>query len=226
MTFRLRIDASFAAPGSGPAGLAWDGETLWNADYRDGQIHGLDPQTGGVRRSLYCPGNLSGLTWDGRALWQSLFDQEMIRCINPLTNDFDETIILNDQGWLSGVAWDGRNLWVVAQQYGRLLAIDLETNKSRSPLPAPVAMGDIDFHDGHLWASVAGPMRFDAALGRFEWLADQPDYALLKLDPADGREVTRFTAEALYSGLCWVGEDLWLADSGRRTILKAELTEV
>ncbi len=219
---RLEILETRPAPGTGPAGLAWDGETLWNAATRDGRIFGLDP-AGRVTRTLYCPGNLSGLTWDGRVLWQSLFDQEMIRGVNPATKDFDETIILTGQGWLSGVAWDGRRLWAVAQQHGRLLSIDLATNETRPPLPAPLAMGDIDYHDGSLWAAVAEPMRFDAQLGRFEWLTETPAFAVLRLDPVDGREMARYTADRLFSGLCWAGDDLWLAHSGRRELYRARL---
>ncbi len=220
---RVHILDTRPAPGGGPAGLAWDGATLWNADTRDGRIYSIDPVGGAAGRSLYCPGNLSGLTWDGRALWQSLFDQEMIRGINPATNDFDQAIILTGQGWLSGVAWDGNSLWTVAQQHGRLLSIDLAANETRPPLPAPTAMGDIDFHDGSLWASVAEPMRFDAALGRFEWLAGPPAFAVVRLDPGSGREIARYATDRLYSGLCWAGDDLWLAHSGRRELYRARL---
>jgi hypothetical protein len=180
MSGRVVVRETFSSPGDGPAGLAWDGTSLWHADYRDGLIHRLDPATGTARGTLYCPGKLSGLAWDGRGLWQSLFDQEMIRCINPETNDFDETIILEGRGWLSGVAWDGRNLWVAAQQRGRLLSIDLATNEVRPPLPAPVAMGDIDYRDGYLWASVAAPMRYDPAMGQFEWVAGAVEYAIVR----------------------------------------------
>ncbi len=214
---------SFPSPGPGPAGLAWDGETLWHSDYRDGCIYGLDPETGAVRRKLFCPGNLGGLTWDGRSLWQSLFDQEMIRCINPITNDFDETIILEGQGWLSGVAWDGRNLWAVAQQRGNLLSIDLTTNETNPPISGLVAMGDIDYRDGYLWASVATPLRFDPVLGRFEWLADKLEYAVVQIDPLTGAEVSRYRTVALYSGLCWAGDDLWLADRSGHSLYRAGL---
>lgn len=220
---RVEILETRPAPGLGPAGLAWDGATLWNADYRDGLIYGVDPASGVVRRSLYCPGNLSGLTWDGQALWQSLYDQEMIRCVNPATNDFDQTLILTGLGWLSGVAWDGGQLWIVAQQRGQLLAIDLATNERRSPLPAPVAVGDIDHHDDCLWASVAEPMRFDAQLRRFEWLAGTPVFAVVRIDPNNGREIARYETDRLYSGLCWAGEALWLAHSGHRELYRARI---
>jgi hypothetical protein len=66
-------------------------------------------------------------------------------------------------------------------------------------------------------------MRFDALLGRFEWLDEQRAYAVLKIDPLDGEELARYEAEQLYSGLCWVGESLWLAHSESRQLIKARL---
>lgn len=223
MTGRVVIRDSFAAPGRGPAGLAWDGATLWVADYRDGRLYALDPASGAARGSLQCPGNLGGLAWDGRALWAALYDQEMLRCINPQTNDFDETILLPGRGWLSGVAYDGRRLWVVAQQTGQLLTVDLTTNEFGAPLPAAVALGDMDYHDGSLWASAAAPMTFDPLTERFEWLADEPAFAILRLDPAGGREIARYPAEHLYTGLCWVGDDLWLAHAPGNSLFRARL---
>jgi hypothetical protein len=175
-----------------------------------------------VRRSIYCPGKLSGLTWDG-ALWQSLYDQEMLRLVDPTTNDFDAAIILEGQGWLSGVAWDGSKLWTVAQQHGRLLALDRESGRVVATLPAPVGTGDIDFYDGSLWASVAEPLRYDANLARFEWSAASLAYAILRIDPTDGRIIARYPAAHLYSGLCWAGDTLWLAHSSGRRLYRAEL---
>lgn len=219
----LVILDTLPAPGKCPAGLAWDGKVLWNADYCDGRIYGLNPDDLSIVNTLYSPGNLSGLAWDGATLWQSLFNQEMIRGINPVTNDFDDTIILSHQGWLSGVAWDGHRLWVVAQQAGRLLSIDRPTHKIDSDLPAAMAMGDIDSRDGTLWASVAEPMRFDPVLERFDWLSDEPNYALIQIDPVNGRELSRYPADRLYSGLCWAGDFLWLAHSGNGQLTKAQV---
>ena len=223
MKSKVDIMNVFLAPGSRPGGLAWDGANLWHADYGDGRIYALDPATAAVRRSLYCPGILSGLTWDGQALWQSLYDQETLRGINPVTNDFDAAIILEGQGWLSGVAWDGRHLWTVAQQHGRLQALDRESGRVVKTLPVPVGTGDIDFHDGSLWASVAEPLRFDSALARFEWAADSMEYVILRINPVDGQVIARYAARHLYSGLCWVDDDLWLAHAPSKTLYRARL---
>jgi hypothetical protein len=86
-------------------------------------------------------------------------------------------------------------------------------------------MGDIDYRDGYLWASVAGPMDYDEGLAQFEWLGNAREYAVLQIDPADGREVARYAADHLYSGLCWAGDDLWLAHSGSRSIYRARLEQ-
>jgi hypothetical protein len=218
MSSPIVIQTTYPAPGHSPAGLAWDGTTIWHADNRAGRIFALDPAdpAAAPRRALYCPGNLSGLAWDGRAVWQSLFDQEMVRAIDPVTNDFDQTVILEGQGWLSGVAHDGHYLWVAAQQRGQLLRIDIGSNGAAGdvrslPAPPSAAVGDIDYHDGRLWAALAGPMRYDDRLGRFEW-AGPPAYAVAEIDPADGRVLTRHSAPAFYAGLCWAVGELWLAD--------------
>ena len=173
MDYQVKITAAFPAPGSGPAGLAWDGTNLWQADYGDGRIYALDPATAVTRRSLYCPGRLSGLTGDGQMLWQ--------------------------------------------------LALDRESGRAVRSLPVPVGTGDIDFHDGSLWAGVAEPLRYDHALGRFEWEADRLEYAVLRINPADGRVIARYAAAHFYSGLCWAGDDLWLAYAPGKTLYRAAL---
>lgn len=223
MNIHVNITDEFVAPGSGPAGLAWDGANLWHADYGAGRISSLDPVTAAVQRTLYCPGKLSGLTWDGQMLWQSLYDQEMLRGIDPTTNDFDAVLILEGQGWLSGVAWDGQYLWTVLQQHGRLMALDRESGRTVATLPIPAGTGDLDFHDGSLWASVAEPLRYDPMLARFEWAADSLEHAILRINPTDGRVTDRYTAAHLYSGLCWAGDDLWLAHAPGKTLYRARL---
>lgn len=219
----LTIAHRAAAPGYGPAGLAWDGETLWHSDYKEGVIFGLNPETLAVRRTLFSPGNLGGLAWDGSSFWQAVFDDGLVRRINPATNDFDQTLILDEYGWLSGLAWDGAQLWVLAQQRGLLLAIDVEAGQVARALPVPVACGDLDYHDGSLWLSYAGPMRYDAALGQFEWERDEPAFAVLRVDPADGRQLAEHSAERLYSGLAWAGDNLWLAQAGDRQLCRATI---
>ena len=64
------VVASFASPGSSPAGLAWNGQYLWNGDYETHRIYKLNPSTGSVITSFSSPGVYPfGLAWDGQYLW-------------------------------------------------------------------------------------------------------------------------------------------------------------
>lgn len=215
----LSIRSRHSAPGFGPAGLAWDGVSLWHADRRAGAIYRLS-DTADVRGALFSPGNLGGLTWDGRSLWQAVYDESLLRRIDPKTNDFDQTILLTEAGWLPGLAWDGTLLWTVSQQAGQLLGVEPGDGRVARTLPAPVAGGDLDYHAGSIWLSVAAPMRFEPDSGAFEWLGE-PGYAVVEMDPADGRIIAEHAAEGLYTGLAWAGDELWLSSAATREILRA-----
>lgn len=219
----LQLMTPYDAPGRGPVGLAWDGRFLWNADYATGTLYQLDITTMEVHKTIVCPGNLSGTTWNGTHLWQSLHDADWLRSINPITNDFDDTIALVDQGWLSGVAWDGQLLWVVSQQQGKLLAIDTKTNQIQRMIDVPLAGGGLDYHNGSLWIGVPLTMTFDPVHQGFDWASDTPQFAVLQLNPDDGREMARYTVDFLPMGLAWANGDLWLSHTGGRKLYRAQL---
>lgn len=205
-----------AAPGPAPAGLAWDGQHLWNADFRAGRIYRLEPQTGRVVDSLLCPGVVSGLTWDGASLWVGIMDEGWLRCINPATRDFDRTVEVEEAGRLAGMAWDGDVLWTVSQRRGRLLAVDLETGDVTRTLEAPAAGGGLAYLDGRLWLGAPEGMRFNPETFDFEWTAREgqaPDevFSLLVIDVDSGRTVDRLEVGFLPMGIAWVRAELWLA---------------
>lgn len=220
----LTILETYDAPGQGPAGLAWDGRFLWNADYSGGKIYRIDPATVEADVVLVCPGNLSGLAWDGRSLWQSLYDGGTLRRINPETNDFDQTIMVWEHGWLAGVAWDGQHLWAASQQKGQIFAVDRDSGEVVRAIPAPIAGGGLAYHDDSLWLGIAYPMRFDERLEQFEWEGDEQRFAVLQLDPADGREIARYPVDFMPIGLAWASDDLWLSHAGRHKLYRARLT--
>jgi len=220
----LTILDTYDAPGQGPVGLAWDGRFLWNADYSSGKIYRIDPVTAEADVVLVCPGNLSGLAWDGQSLWQSLHDGGTLRRINPETNDFDQTIMVWEHGWLAGVAWDGQHLWAASQQKGQIFAVDRDSGEVVRTIPAPVAGGGLAYHDGSLWLGIAYPMRFDEKLQHFEWEGDEQRFAVLQLDPADGREIARYSVDFMPIGLTWAGDELWLSHAGQRKLYRARLT--
>lgn len=220
----LTLKDAIAAPGPGPAGLAWDGQIVWHSDFKEGLIYGLDKASGQVTRTLLCHGILSGLAWDGQSLWQSLYNEAMVRRIDPVSNDFDQHLILSEYGWLSGVAWDGHLLWVVAQQHGQLLGVDPILGTVQRTWSVPTVCGDIDYHGGKLWASIATPMSFDDMTGQFERETEDIHCAIIAIDPEKGQETERYPVDKFFTGLCWVADSLWLAQTFDRLIYRFNLT--
>lgn len=220
---KVDIIDSFAAPGRGPVGLAWDGRFLWNSDYSSSKIYRIDPETSEHDIELVCPGNLSGLAWDGRSLWQSLHDGGTLRRINPETNDFDQAIMVWEHGWLSGVTWDGEKLWAVSQRNGKIFALDHESGDVIHTIPAPPAAGGLSYHEGSLWFGYAYPMTFNEQYNHFEWEGDEQHFALLQVDPAKGDELARYAIDFVPMGLTWANGVLWMSHTGARKLYRTKI---
>lgn len=220
---QIEFIASYPSPGRGPVGLVWNGRFLYNADYTAGAIFQIDCETGGSERALVCPGNLSGLAWDGRSLWQSLHDGGTLRCINPETNDFDQTIMVWEHGWLSGVAWDGQQLWAVSQQKGKIFALDRESGKEIRTIPCPAAGGGLAYHNGSLWLGAPETMRFDETYQQFEWVGDSQAFALIEIEPENGRILSRTSLPFLPMGITWTNDDLWMVHTGAAKLHRTRL---
>lgn len=219
----LQIIQELQAPGRAPAGLTYDGQHLWLADYGAGQIFALEPLTGRIISTFYCPGVLSGLAWDGQALWQAIMDQDWLRCINPVSHDFDRTIVLADPGRVSGLAWDGHLLWAVSQQQGLLLGVERDSGKVSQKRPGVVAAGGLAWWQGDFWLATPQNMAYNAQTGQFEWLNAPAQFALLQLDGNTGREKGRYPLDFMAMGLAWVADELWLSCPGRSRLYRARL---
>lgn len=224
----IEVTDERAAPGPGPAGLAWDGRYLWNADFDAGRIYCLEPATGQVVDSLLCPGVVSGLTSDGAWLWVGVMDEGLLHAINPATHDFDRTLEVEDAGRLAGMAWDGSVLWAVSQRPGRLLAVDVGTGEVRRTLSVPVAGGGLAYREGRLWLGAPDAMRFNPETFDFEWVSDEGQapseaYALLQIEADSGRTVARLAVGFLPMGLAWLDGKLWMARARPAGLVRARV---
>ena len=103
----LIIKRVLAAPGPSPAGMAWDGESLWLNDYQLGQLIRYDILKHKAMEQLLCPGVISGLTWDGRRLWQTRMDESLLQPIDPVHRNFDPAIAVPSYRRLGDAAFDG-----------------------------------------------------------------------------------------------------------------------
>lgn len=61
---------SFPSPGPAPSGMTFDGNDLWVADEKEGNIYKISTADGTILKIYQSPIRFpSGLAWDGRGLW-------------------------------------------------------------------------------------------------------------------------------------------------------------
>ncbi|MGW8318211.1 MAG: hypothetical protein ACWGPS_03115 [Candidatus Promineifilaceae bacterium] len=199
-------------PGPAPAGLAWDGHSLWVNDYRQGRLYCLDPDSGQVKDSLLCAGAISGLCWDGQSLWQSRLDEPWLQRINPMEHDIDQTVTVSGFSRLTDLTWDGINLWAVSQRSGQLVTVDCETGHGQSRHSTAVGAACLGFHRQQIWLGYPSEMIYDLTTDNFQWSSSERVFLLVSIDPASGRELTQRPIGFLPMGLTWADDYLWLSD--------------
>ncbi len=195
---------SFDSPGLNPAGLAFDGKYLWNADTSDQMIYKLDT-SGNRMTSFYSPGAApTGLAFDGTYLWNADADDKMI-----YKSDISGNIITSfpsPGAAPTGLAYDGTYLWNADADDKMIYKLDTSGNLITS-----------------FYTPGNGPAGL-ACNGDYLWNADADDKMIHKLDK-DGNLTDSFPAPGTFpAGLAFEGNYLWIADADDMTIRKSELT--
>jgi outer membrane protein assembly factor BamB len=106
-----RVLATIPAPGGGKdSGLAWAEGALWVGQYRDRQIHQVDPQTGAIVRTIKSDRFVTGVTWVDGELWHgsSDGDESGLRRVDPRTGEVLERLDMPPGEPISGLESDGR----------------------------------------------------------------------------------------------------------------------
>jgi hypothetical protein len=156
--------------GAGIAGVSYDGARVWFAT--TGQLRALDPDTGGVVRSLDVPAD-AGTAYDGRHLFQIAGGQ--IHKIDPATGAIVASIPAPGHGRDSGLAWADGTLWVGQHRDRKIHQIDPETGAILRTLESNRFVTGVTWVDGELWHGV--------------WEGD--DSEVRRIDPDTGGVLTR-----------------------------------
>jgi PKD repeat protein len=196
---RLAVE-SFAAPGTDPSGLVWDGTHFWVTDTESNKIYKLD-QDGKVLSSFDGPGtNPLALAWDGEHLWVADDLDEKLYQLDPQTGEVLHTVDIPDSA-IHGIAWDGQNLWVIDDDTGKLIKLDADGKALQSFSFPDVSAGGLTWDGKNLWMS-------DSAAG-----------LLLKIDPGTGKQLKTIpTPGPDPRGLAWDGRFLWVVDGETLTV--------
>lgn len=109
-----QVVASIPAPGQGrDSGLTWAEGSLWVGQYRDRQIHQIDPATGAIQRTIQSNRFVTGVTWVDGELWHGTWedDDSDIRRIDPHSGAVLERLEMPRGTGVSGLESDGADLF-------------------------------------------------------------------------------------------------------------------
>ncbi|MFB0509436.1 MAG: FG-GAP-like repeat-containing protein, partial [bacterium] len=111
-----QIISSFITPAEWPAGLAWDGNYIWNVDMKHQVIYQLDPANGNVIAAKGTPGTKpTGLALGDNKLWNADWDRAMI--YNFIPDSGPSIVLLNNPLHLDALpCW--RDLAIIGTVWG------------------------------------------------------------------------------------------------------------
>jgi len=138
------------APTRCPSGLAWDGENLWLADWREAKIYEINSQSGQVRGIFPAPClKPTGLAWVKGDLFVA--DGEgMIYGFNPQSGEVKVRFPAPGSS-PTGLGWDGRALILTDRKMVYMLnPLDVELHWIISPPPTSTPRGSV------LMANISG----------------------------------------------------------------------
>ncbi len=191
-----KVVHSFPTPGNFCTGIAFDGESLWAADYKADRLFKVDVRTGEVIRSIPSPGFWPlGLAWDGTCLWNVDKGRQKIFKIDPADGTILKAIDAPSSN-PEGLAWDGKTLWVSDGRSREIIKIDLSDGTAVKTLSAP--------------AQSPNGLAFD---GIYLWCSDRMTDEIYMIEPDGGEVLVVLDAPGPYPrGLAWDGECLWAVD--------------
>ncbi|MFZ5691836.1 MAG: DUF5074 domain-containing protein [Pseudomonadota bacterium] len=184
------------------AGVTFDGRHVWFA--AGDRICALDPQSGGIVRTLDVPGH-AGTAFDGKHLFQIAEDK--INKIDPQSGRVLATIPAPGSGSDSGMAWAEGALWVGQYRERKIHQIDPDTGTILRTIESNRFVTGVTWVDGELWHGT--------------WEGDQSE--LRRIDPVSGtvQERLEMPAGVVVSGLESDGGDRFFCGGGNRGKLRA-----
>lgn len=132
-----RVVSQLKAPRQGLSGMAWADGFLWIGEYKAGQVHQVDPETGEIVRTLQSNRYVTGVTWVQGELWHGTMvdDQSELCEIDPRTAAVRRRIALPQGSLVSGLESNGTDVFYCGgADSGKLRAVRRSERRKRSAL--------------------------------------------------------------------------------------------
>lgn len=201
--------AVFRSPDPEPAGIAWDGSSLWVGGRRNKKIYLVDPDSGKVRKSFPCPGRFpTGLAYDGKQMWHTDARARKLYCFKG------ESVVREySLNWhCVGVAKAREGLIIGDWETDKLRLVSPQTGKIIRTMRAPdVNVFGLAADNDYLWC-----VRGDCLI-----VQDQKREL-----PVTGFGVAgRHPDNRRLAGVDIVGDSIWYSDSEKGRLVKIRKPE-
>jgi streptogramin lyase len=113
-------------PNKDYAGLTWAEGALWIGEYQGRRILKIDPETGGVLRTVQSDRLVTGVTFAEADLWHGALEAggAELRRVDPGSGEVLEALAMPDGASISGLEYDGKGrFYVGGGRSGRLRVV-------------------------------------------------------------------------------------------------------
>lgn len=205
---------SFPTPAGCPSGLAWDGQFLWLADWKEARLYKINPGSGEVVQSIPAPGfRPQGLAWGNGRLYVSdiqtfvnEYQAGIVYVMDPQTGKV-ETSYTTPGPSPRDVGFDGRYLLLVDDKEDRIYKLNPDDGTTIASFDAPEKNSQ--------------GVCFD---GKYIWISDRIRDEIYMVTSDEGIVVVSLYAPGSYScGLTWDGRYLWNVDFASDRMYKLEV---
>jgi transglutaminase-like putative cysteine protease len=203
------VTDSLISPCKYPSGLAWDGRWLYVADWRNGEVHQIDPASGAVNRTRKAPTlRPAGLAY-GQGTGKLFVSDDHsggVFAWNFETGIVEWSFQAPDSR-AAGLAWADGALFILERATAKIYKVIPKDGTILAIIPVP--------------EKTCEGMTYD---GRYLWIADRTRNEIYMVDPRTGKVIGVLDAPGPYAaGLAWVDGFLWNVDFQNRLLYKLRI---
>ena len=223
--------------GNAPAGVAFDGTSIWVTNQASDTVSKINPTTNAVTATIGVGDIPAGVAYDGTNIWVVNNGSNTVSKIDPSTNTVTATI--NVAISPTRVAFDGTNIWVTNNGPGGLSKIDPATNTVTATVDVGQSTGVV-FDGTNIWVATSTVAKVDpttnTVIERVSGFVGQPvglaydgtniwatvtdSHGIWKIDPTTNRvtatipvdsDTPPFNSSAPY-GVAYDGSNIWVTN--------------
>ena len=179
------------AVGNGPEGVAFDGASIWVANFASNAVSKINPATNTIIATVPVGVDPAGVAFDGSFIWVSNNGAGTVSKINPSTNAVVATVDVGDEP--QQLVFDGTSIWVANALSDDVSKINPATNTVTATIGLFGAPWGVAFDGTDVWVGNAN--------------AD----IVSKIDPNTNAVIANVSVNDLPLGMVFDGQDVWVA---------------